>query len=265
MHIYEKQDFYLAMESLRSAFQITDHRFNQLLETYFTYLQDVDLIRMTKAIRLAVLQLDAFPTINKLRSLAGAHDTDENCEICHSAKVVERERHIRTLAEHLYQGECLGDATWTCERVYAHARASYHEHPEILKWVEESLKKLIRCSPQYQADGLVIRARELSRRAPWLLDTVLEALGAHRDYWQGRVADMEKVAREADEAFLQTVGLASIHQILRHGEQTLARITRQMSEAVIHQTGKPRSDTWQTELVKEGIEKLELMRARFEL
>lgn len=250
------------MEALKAAFQIMEPRYNKLLDTYFTYLQDVPLIKVTKAIRKAVLTLDAFPTINKLRTLANAHDTDDDCDICHSNNVHAREQHIQSLAITWYREDCQGDMIWLIERLYAHAKTGYHDHPEIAKWAEQALGISAQC--ERVEDDMLVRAEQLAKRAPWMLDKVVMLLEEHRDFWLGRVRDMEQYAAGIDETTMHKIGLESISQILRHGEQTYAKINREVTSAVIHQTGKPRLGHWEPQQTAEGKEKLELIRMRFD-
>lgn len=133
----DKPQFTMAMDSMRGVFQGADRRLETAIDAYFEHLMDCDLSRVLRAIDLAIRTLDTFPSINKLRTLAGAHDDAQICEQCR----VPTQAHIQEITTKLYE-ELNHDIPLTLERVYVHAQLSYQDHPKLRLWAKQAIAKI---------------------------------------------------------------------------------------------------------------------------
>jgi hypothetical protein len=136
MHLSERSAFEALIDELADVSQISDGRIDRVKRAYFDHLSDVTLEKIHKSVLLSIRTTDGFPTINRLRTLAGASE-DDHCQDCIGSPA-SRERHLKQLTEGIYE-QSRRDIPLTLELVFSHARTNAELNPQIRTWVKQAI------------------------------------------------------------------------------------------------------------------------------
>ena len=134
MNLGDRIEFEALIDELTDIFPVSAARIDAAKAHYFKYLSDITLVRMRKVARMAVQQLDAFPTVHRLRELAGVTNT-ERCQACAGS---DRISHVKALTIDFFS-ECMQSIPHTLEAIYGHCRTSYEESPEIRLYAKQAI------------------------------------------------------------------------------------------------------------------------------
>ena len=137
----DKPQFIRIIDELADVLPTSASRIDAMKHKGFQFLSDISLDKMRKVARMAVQQLDAFPTVHKLRDLAGRTNTDA-CRLCAGDARIS---HVKAITID-YFAECMQSIPHTLEAVYGHCRTSYAESPEIRAWAKQAIAEHLGCS-----------------------------------------------------------------------------------------------------------------------
>jgi len=134
MNHNDQPEFERIIDELADIFPVSANRIDSAKRNYFKYLADISIDKMRKVATMAVQHLDAFPTVHRLRDLAGR----TNAETCQACAGNSRISQVKALTIDLFQ-ECMQSIPHTIEAVYGHCRAKYDEEPEIRLWAKQAI------------------------------------------------------------------------------------------------------------------------------
>lgn len=143
-------EFEAMIEEFANVFPTSPSRIESAKRSYFTYLADISIERMRKVAVMACQQLDTFPTIHKLRDLAGVTNVDR----CRGCAGSDRISHVKQVTIDYFR-ECMQSIPHTLEAVYGHCGAKYDDAPEIRRWAKEAIAEEMGWSSlpyKYQSD-----------------------------------------------------------------------------------------------------------------
>ena len=130
----DRLEFERIIDELADIFPVSGQRIDSAKAKWFPYLADISIERMRKVAIMAVQQLDVFPTIHRLRDLAGRTNAD-TCQACAGNARIS---HVKAITIDYFQ-ECRESIPHTLEAVYGHCRTSFAESPEIRLWAKQAI------------------------------------------------------------------------------------------------------------------------------
>ena len=158
MNANHRPEFERMIDDLADIFPVSATRIDAAKRHYFEYLADISIDRMRKVKVMAVQQLDAFPSVHRLRDLAGVTNVDA-CQACAGN---DRISHVKRITVDYFE-ECGRSIRHAVEAVYGHCRAKYEEHPEIRLWAKQAIAEHLGLSTlpyPYQSDEQRERIRQ---------------------------------------------------------------------------------------------------------
>jgi hypothetical protein len=127
-------EFEQLIEEFANVFPTSISRIDSAKRHYFKYLADISMVRMRRVAHMACQQLDTFPTIHRLRDLAGV----TNVERCKGCAGSDRISHIKAVTIDYFR-ECGQSIEFTLEAVYGHCGLKFSEYPEIRLWAKQAI------------------------------------------------------------------------------------------------------------------------------
>ncbi len=134
MSPYDQPELHAMIDKLADVFPVSANRIDAAKRNYFDYLADISIERMRKVVVMAIQQLDVFPSIHRLRELAGVTNADR-CQACAGNG---RESHVKAVTIDLFE-ECNRDIGATIEAVHGHCGRLQDDDPDIRLWAKQAI------------------------------------------------------------------------------------------------------------------------------
>lgn len=134
MNPNDRPEFEQIIDELADIFPVSANRVDSAKRNYFKHLADLSIERLRRVAVQAIQQLDTFPSIHRLRDLAGR----TNAEVCQACAGSGRISHVKAITIDFFE-ECMQSVEHTIEAVYGHCRKKYDEDPDIRLWAKQAL------------------------------------------------------------------------------------------------------------------------------